>query len=162
MWILFTGVFLFKWIRSFQHPQDQVSVLLNVVCFIHPSCLCFSHPPTLFLQGFRFLNQVSILFMWSLFFLFNQCSYPVILMKILTELQVYHSLFFYLLRWNQVKLCGSYPFSLFQIPFLTGAPLYHSPLAIHLFRSAEDISKIRISTLHSFKFFWGCYLFQAI
>ena len=33
-------------------------------CLFHPSpsCLCFSRPPTLFLQGFRFLNQVS--FYW--------------------------------------------------------------------------------------------------
>ena len=59
-----------------------------------PSCLCFSRPPTLFLQGLRFLNQVSFLFMGSLSILFRQCSYPVILRKVLTELQVHHSFFF--------------------------------------------------------------------
>ena len=57
---LSTGVFLFKWIRSFQHPQDQVSVLLNAICFIHLQVVfVFSRPPTLFLQGIRCLNQVS-------------------------------------------------------------------------------------------------------
>ena len=60
------------------------------VSFI-PSCLCFS-PPSLFLRGLRFLNQVSILLMQSLSIIFHQCSYPVILRNILTELQVYYSL----------------------------------------------------------------------
>ena len=43
-----TSVLLFKWIRSFQHPQDQVSVS-SQRCLFHPcpSCLCFSHPPSL-------------------------------------------------------------------------------------------------------------------
>ena len=54
----------------------------------------FSRPPTLFLQGLKFLNRVSILLMGSLSILFRQCSYPVILMKILMELQVRHSSFF--------------------------------------------------------------------
>ena len=68
----------------------------------------------------------------------------------------------FLLRWNQVKLCRSYPFSLFQIPSHAGAILSHSPLAIQLFRSAEDISKIHVSTLHSFKLFRDWYLIQVI
>ena len=29
-----TGVFLFKWVRSLQHQQDHLSLLLNGVCFI--------------------------------------------------------------------------------------------------------------------------------
>ena len=52
--------------------------------------------------------------------------------------------------------------SLFQKFYHTGAPHNHSPLAILLFRSAQDISKIRASTLHSFKLFRGGYLIQAI
>ena len=57
-----------------------------------PSCLCFpALPPFLFLQGFRFLNQVSTLLIGSLSILFRQCSYPVILRKILTELLVHYS-----------------------------------------------------------------------
>ena len=54
------------------------------------------------------------------------------------------------------------------IPFLvsnifshTGAPHNHPLFAIHLFRSAHDISKIRVSTLLSFKLFRGCYIIQA-
>ena len=55
----------------YQHPQDQLSVLLNGVCFIRLQ-VSFVLPtlPPLFLQGLRFLNQVSILFMCSLFILF--------------------------------------------------------------------------------------------
>ena len=67
-------------------------------CLFHPSpsCLCFFPPslPFVFLQGLRFLLQVSILLMGSFSILFRQCSYPVILMKILMELQVHHSSFF--------------------------------------------------------------------
>ena len=64
---------------------------LNGIHSIFPKLPLFSRPPTLFLQGLRFLNQVSILLMGSFSILFRQCSYPVILRKILTELQVYHS-----------------------------------------------------------------------
>ena len=89
-------MFLFKWIRSFQHPQDQVSVLLNGVCFIRLQVAFVfpTLPPFVFLQGLRFLNRVSILLMGSFSILFRQCSYSVILMKILMELQVRHSSFF--------------------------------------------------------------------
>ena len=55
---LSTGVSLLKWIRSLQHLQDQLSVLLNGVCFIRSKLSLFSHPPTLFLQGLWFLIQV--------------------------------------------------------------------------------------------------------
>ena len=54
------------------------------------------------------------------------------------------------------------PFSSFQMPSHAGAPYIQSFLAIQLFRSAQDISKIRVSTLLSFKFFRGCSLIQAI
>ena len=40
-----TGVFLFKWIRSFQHPQDHLSFFSNVVCFICPQ-VAFVFPPS--------------------------------------------------------------------------------------------------------------------
>ena len=65
-------------------------------CLFHPSpsCLCFSRPPTLFPQGLRFLNQVSFYSREVPPFLFCQCSYSVILRKILMELQVRHSSFF--------------------------------------------------------------------
>ena len=79
------------WIRSFQHPQDLLSVFPMLFVSSVPKLPLFSHPPTLFLQGPRLLNQVSFLLMGSLSILFRQCSYPVILRKILTELQVYYS-----------------------------------------------------------------------
>ena len=85
------------------------SSLLNVVCFIRPKLALFSRPATLFLRGLRFLNQVSILLMWSLFILSFLCSYPVILGKMLTELLVHHSSFSFI-RWIQFKLCQLYPF----------------------------------------------------
>ena len=94
--------------------------------------------------------------------LFRQCSYPVILGKVLTELQVIilRSLFF----------SGGFNsrFGIEHSPLIcpmlshAGAPLNHPLLTIPLFQSAEDISKIRVSTLHLFKFFQGCYLIQAI
>ena len=59
-----------------------------------PSCLCFPIIPPLFLLGLGFLYRVSILLMWSLFILLHQCSYPVMLMKILTDLLVYNYSFF--------------------------------------------------------------------
>ena len=43
-----TDVLLFKWIWSFQHPQDQLSVLLNGAHFIRPKLPLFSRPPTPF------------------------------------------------------------------------------------------------------------------
>ena len=42
-----TDVFLFKWIRSFQHLQDQASVSSQRCSLIHPKLSLFSHPPTL-------------------------------------------------------------------------------------------------------------------
>ena len=64
-------------------------------CCLHPFQVDFVFPPShpCFLQGFRFLNQVSILLMLSLSILFRQYSYSLILRKILTELQVHHSSF---------------------------------------------------------------------
>ena len=78
-----------------------------------PSCLCFSRPPTLFLQGLRFLNHVSILWMWSFSILFHQCSYLVILRKMLRKLQVYHSSFSYSFPLDSIEA-----FSVDYRPFL--------------------------------------------
>ena len=50
----------------------------------------------------------------------------------------------------------------FQCFSYAGTPLNHPSLAIKLFRSAQDISKIRVSTLHSFKLFRDWYLIQVI
>ena len=102
---LSTGVLLFKWIRSFQHPQDQLK--LSQRCLFHPSQVAFVFPPSHpFYSRTKifFLNQISILYVWSLFFLFFQYSYPVILMKILTELLVHHFSFFS--RYSIVPECS--------------------------------------------------------
>ena len=102
----------------------------------------FSRPPTLFLQGLRFLNQVSFLLMRSLFILFFQCSYPVISHEDAQQFQVHHPSLLFLLRWIQFKLSI---FIIFLSSFLmlshADAPLNHSLLPIHLFWSAEDISQ---------------------
>ena len=156
-------MFLFKWIRSFQHSQDHLSVFSTVFVSSVPSCFCFPALPPLFLQGLRFLNRVSILLMGSFSILFRQCSYPVILMKILMELQVRHSSFFSSPVDLIQALVLSIPlFFFFQCFSYAGAPLNHPSLAIKLFRSAQDISKIRVSTLHSFKLFRDWYLIQVI
>ena len=131
----------------FQHPQDQLKSSQR--CLFHPSQAAFvSCPPTLFLQGFRFLNQLSTLMMEvSPFFSFmflpgdsHEDSNGASSSSLFTH---------FLLRWIQIKLwCSSYPlFSSFQIPSHAGAPHIHSFLAIQLFRSAKDISED--SCLHS-------------
>ena len=85
-----TDVLLFKWIQSFQHSQDHLSVFPTLFVPYAPSCLCF-----LALPPFSSRTQISqsciLLLMGSLSILFHQCSYPVILRKILTKLQVHHS-----------------------------------------------------------------------
>ena len=75
-----------------------------------PSYLCFpTHPPFFFKDSdfsvkYHFIDG-------SLFTLFLQCSYPVVLMKMFFK-------------------CFSH----------AGVSLNHSPLAFHVFRSVEDIS----------------------
>src|SRR3954469_17379822 len=63
-------------------------------------------------------------------------------MKILMDLQVYYSSFSFLLWWFQFKLSVLIIFLFsFQVLSYAGVSLNHSPLAIHLFRSDEDISE---------------------
>ena len=111
------------------------------VSFI-PSCLCFSPPSYPFLQGLRYLNQVSILWMLSFSILLPS-------MFLSGDSQEYtngasSSLFFvsFPLRWIQFKLSIFIIFlSLFLMLSHADAPLNHSLLPIHLFWSAEDISQ---------------------
>ena len=157
--------FLLKRIRSFSTSARSI-ISSSQRCSFHPSpnCLCFSRPPALFPQGLRCLNQASILWRWSLSILFRQCSYPVILRKILTELQVRHSSLVFLSggtnssfwRWSHI------PFSSFQIPSHVGAILNLSPLAIQLFWSAEDISEGSSCHSRSVQPISRCYLIQAV
>ena len=128
-----------------------------------PSCLCFSRPPTLVSSRTRIsLSSIHFIHVKSLHS-FPSCSFLVILMKILTELQVHlSSLVFFSGGFNSSFSVLIIFFSLLQMPSHTGAPHIHSLLAIHLFRSTQDISKIRASTLLSFKIFRGCHLIRAI
>ena len=103
----------------------------------------FSRPPTPFYLRTKISYSSILLFMGSLPIPFFQCSYPVVLMKILTELQVRHSsLVFFSGGFKSSFRCWSHtPFSSFQIPSHTSAPHNNLLLVIHLFGSAEDISE---------------------
>ena len=163
---------LFNWRVFSSRGSDHFNIckinyqLFSMVFVSSVSKLPLFFPPSLpfvFLQGLRFLLQVSILLMGSFSILFRQCSYPVILMKILMELQVRHSSFFSSpVDLIQALVLSILLFFFFQCFSYAGAPLNHPSLAIKLFRSAQDISKIRVSTLHSFKLFRDWYLIQVI
>ena len=62
-------------------------------------------------------------------------------MKILTELQVYHSSFSFSSPLDSIQALSIISFPCFKCFSHAGVPLNHSPLAIQLFRSAEDISE---------------------
>ena len=164
MAILFQPVcFLFKRIRSFSTSIRFNLSFLNGVRFIHPKLPLFSYPPTLFLQGLGFLNQVSILFMWSLFILFFQCSYLVILRKILMELQVHHSSFFsFSGGLNSSLQCCSYSFPYFKW-LLMPVNLLIIHFSLFICSGVLKISqKARLVIQDPFNLFRGCYLIQAI
>ena len=61
-----TGVPLFKWIRSFQHSQDQFSVLCNGVCFFRPKLSLFSPPSHPFSSRTQISYSSILLLMVSL------------------------------------------------------------------------------------------------
>ena len=158
-----TGVLLFKWIQSFQHSQDHLSVSQHCSFHPSPSCLCFSRPPTILLQGLRCLNQVSILLMQSLFILFFQCSYPVIFHEDAHEAS---SLPFFILffsgGFNSSLQCWSHSFPRFKC-FLMSVHLLIIHLLLFMLSGVLKISqKIRISIPNPFKLSRGCYLFWAI
>ena len=113
----------------------------------------FSHPPTLFLQGLRFLNQVSFLLMRSLFILFFQCSYPVISHED-TNGALTSSLFvLFLLQWIKFKLCRSYIFLISNV-FLVPVHLLIIHFSLFNCSGVMKISqKIQVSILNSLKFF---------
>ena len=109
-------------------------------CLFHPFHVAFvfpAHPP--FSSRTRISYSSILLLIGSLSILFLQCSYPVILMKILTEFQVrLSSLIFFSGGSNSVLFRF---FSVFQMFSHTGAPHNNSLLSIHLFASAEVFSK---------------------
>ena len=111
------------------------------VSFI-PSCLCFSPPSHPFLQGLIYFNQVSIYSceVTSLFSINVLIRWSLVKMLTSFKFIILHSRI--LLRWIQFKLSVLIIFlSSCQMLSHAGAPLNHSPLAIHLFQSVEDISE---------------------
>ena len=129
---------LFKWIRSFQLPQDQLSLRLNGVCFIRLQvAFVFPAHPPFFLKDSDFLIKCRFIHVKSLH------SFPSIFLPGGSQedvLLVRHSSFFS----SPVELIQAlidHILFLFQIPSHTGAPHNNSLLAIHLFRSAQDISE---------------------
>ena len=82
---------------------------------------------------------------------FRQCSYPVILMKILTEFQVRHSSFSFFSGGTNSSFVD-HILSSFQMLSHASAPLNYPILAIHLFHSAEDISKSVSTCIRSSSF----------
>ena len=126
------------------------------------SCLCFSHPPSL-----CFFEDPDFFIKYPFILVKSHHSFPSIFLsgdshEDRNGASSYHSLSFLFSGGFKSRFVDYIPFFSFQIPSLDGAPHIYSFLAILLFRSAQDISKIRVSTLLSFKFFRGCSLIQAI
>ena len=105
MSILFsTSVFLFRWIRSLQHWQDQLSVPLNNVCFIRSKLPLFFPPAHPFL-----LKDSDVLIKYHFILVKSLHSFSVnVLIRWFSEDSngASSSSFFilFLLRWIQFKL----------------------------------------------------------
>ena len=114
---------------------------LNGIHSICPKLPLFSRPTTLFLQGLRVRNQVSI-YSCEVYSLF---SINVLIrwfpMKMLNSFKfiILHCCFFSGGS-NSSFRCWSYPFPHFKCFFQVGAPLNCSPLSIRT-RGVEDISE---------------------
>ena len=133
---------LFKWIRSFQHSQDHLSVSQRCLFHSSSSCLCFpALPPLLFseldsLLSINFIRteplQSSLNYFnrWILFCLTFFTSFPV------DSIQVF--------RVDHILSLGS------------SVLLAHSPLANLSFRSNQVISE----DSSVFELIRGCHLIQ--
>ena len=136
---------------------------LNGIRFICPQVAFVflpSHP--FLLQGLIYLNQVSILWMWSFFIPFFQCSYLVILMKMLKEAS---SLSFFALFSSPVDSIQA--LSIISFPHFKCFLMPVHLLIIHLLLfmviwSAEDIPKIRVFHSTFVQAISRSYLIQAI
>ena len=97
--------------------------------------------------------------MRSLSILFRQCSYPVVHMKMLYKLS-----FFVLFSSpvDPIQALLIITFSSFQIPSHVGAPLNHSPIAIHLSGVLKRSQKAPLFIQDQLNLVRGCYLIQAI
>ena len=129
-----------------------------------PSCLCFSHPPSL-----CFFEDPDFFIKYPFILVKSHHSFPSIFLSgdfpwrcsIVLSLSSF-ILIFFSGGFNSSFGIEHTPFHFSQCFSYAGAPLNHPSLAIKLFRSAQDISKIRVFTLHSFKLFRDWYLIQVI
>ena len=123
---------------------------ISKLSFFFPPCLpfCFFEDPDFFI-GYPF-NSCEV----TPFFFVN------ILTRWFSRRCSTSSPFLSLLRWIQVKFCWSYLFPHFNV-FSYRCSSYSFTSRYLLFRSAQDISKIRAYTLLSFKLFRGCSLIQV-
>ena len=156
-----TGVLLFKWIQSFQHSQDHLSVSQH--CSFHLPQVAFVFPalPPFFFKESDVLTKYPFYWCKVSPFLFRQCSYPVILRKILMELQVlYSSIFSSAVDSIQALLIIF--LSSFQ-GFLMPAQFLIVHLSISDCPGVLNISqKARLFIQDQFNLFRGCYLIQLI
>ena len=121
-------------VRSIISSSQRCYLFRLQVAFVFPTL-----PPFVFLQGFRFLIQVSFidgkhLHSFSSIFLSSDTHEDA------NEVSSSSFFILFLLRWNQFKLSVLIIFfSSCQMISHAGAPLNHSPLDIHLFWSVEDM-----------------------
>ena len=158
-----TGVSLLKWIRSRQHLQDHLSLLLNVVCVIHLQvAFVFPTLPPFCFSSRTKISSSSIHFIDGKFL----HSFPSMFLSGDSHEDsngASSSSFLVLFFSGGFKSSFvDHTFFLISMSSHTAAPHYHSTSRYLLFRSAQDISKIRVSTLHSFKLFRDWYLIQVI
>ena len=139
------------------------SSLLNGVVFFHPKLPLF-FPPSLpcFFEHADVLIKYPFYY-GSLSILLPSCSYLVILMKILTELQVRHSsLIFFSAVFKSSFGVDHILFPCFKYLLM---PVHLIFIHFSLFNCSGLLKISRrfvFSTLHSFTIFRGCYLIQAI
>ena len=134
-----TGVLLFKWIQSFSTSARSTLSFLTGVCFIRPKLSLFSRSPTLFFKDSDILIKYPSYGCEGSPFFSRQCSYPVILRKILTELQVnYSSSLFFSGGFNSSFRCWSYSFPYFNV-FLI--PLHLIIIHLLLFNCSGVLKK---------------------
>ena len=136
-------------------------LFLNGVHFIRPKLPLFSHPPTIFFKDSDFLIKYPFIDGKSLHS-FRQCSYPGILRKILTELQVYQ--FFVTLSSpvDSVQALSIISFPCFKCCLMSVHLLIIHLLLFMLSGVLKISQKIQVSILSPSKLFRGCYLVQDV
>ena len=158
-----TGALLFEMIPSFSPSARSILSFLNGVCFVHPKLSLFSRPPTLFLQGLIYFNQVSIYSceVTSLFSINVLIRWSLVKMLTSFKFIILRS-FFFSGGSNSSFQCWSYSFPRVKC-FLMPVHLSITHLLLFICSRVLKISqKICVSILNPFKLFGDCYLIQAI